>query len=224
MCSLATAGEGGAGGGGGGGEAKAFDPSLLDILGCPLSKVACPALFHPRTAPAHGARAHQERLRFDAAKNELVSDSLGIAYPIDKKGWPILIPAAACHAVGDGKGATLRLRTRRARPQCTGNGRQQPARSLSSRETRRWHPCARRGASRRRLNWMVRSRRGRRWRRYRFAGSGGVSALPARARICSADHQRPPWQKSTRRRRSATTAAPPWCGSQRCGSGRPHVG
>lgn len=47
----------------------AIDPKLLEILVCPLTKVP---------------------LRYDAAKQELVSDQAGLAYPI-RDGIPVML-------------------------------------------------------------------------------------------------------------------------------------
>ncbi len=49
--------------------ANILDPKLLEILVCPLTKVP---------------------LRYDAAKQELISDQAGLAYPI-KDGIPIML-------------------------------------------------------------------------------------------------------------------------------------
>ena len=46
-----------------------LDPKLLEILVCPLTKVP---------------------LRYDAAKQELISDQAGLAYPI-RDGIPIML-------------------------------------------------------------------------------------------------------------------------------------
>lgn len=51
----------------------AFDPALLEVLVCPLSK---------------------KPLRYEASTNELVNEELGIAYPIID-GIPNMIPQAA---------------------------------------------------------------------------------------------------------------------------------
>ncbi|XP_077983516.1 UPF0434 protein Mmar10_2939-like [Glandiceps talaboti] len=51
-----------------------FDEKLLDILVCPLSK---------------------KPLRYDKEKNELVNDTMGVAYPILPNGVPNLIPQDA---------------------------------------------------------------------------------------------------------------------------------
>ncbi len=48
----------------------AFDPSLLDILACPVTKTP---------------------LRYDEAKQQLISDEAGLAYPI-REGIPVLLP------------------------------------------------------------------------------------------------------------------------------------
>lgn len=47
----------------------AIDPKLLEILVCPLTKVP---------------------LRYDAAKQELISDQAGLAYPI-RDGIPVML-------------------------------------------------------------------------------------------------------------------------------------
>lgn len=52
---------------------KTVDPLLLEVLVCPLSK-----------AP----------LRYDAERQELVSDQAGLAYPI-RDGIPIMLPDEA---------------------------------------------------------------------------------------------------------------------------------
>ncbi|KAL4234043.1 hypothetical protein ACF0H5_005697 [Mactra antiquata] len=52
---------------------KQFDKSLLEILVCPLCK---------------------EPLRYDEQKNELISDKIGVAYPI-VNGIPNLVPQDA---------------------------------------------------------------------------------------------------------------------------------
>jgi uncharacterized protein YbaR (Trm112 family) len=46
-----------------------FDPALLDILVCPLSRTP---------------------LRYDEAAQELISDAAGIAYPI-REGVPVML-------------------------------------------------------------------------------------------------------------------------------------
>jgi uncharacterized protein len=51
----------------------AIDPKLLDLLVCPLTKAA---------------------LRYDREKNELVSKSARLAFPI-RDGIPILLPSEA---------------------------------------------------------------------------------------------------------------------------------
>jgi uncharacterized protein YbaR (Trm112 family) len=51
----------------------AVDPKLLDILVCPLTKGL---------------------LRYDAQKQELISDQAGLAYPI-RDGIPIMLPDEA---------------------------------------------------------------------------------------------------------------------------------
>ena len=48
---------------------SAIDPKLLEILVCPLTKVP---------------------LRYDAAKQELISDQAGLAYPI-RDGIPVML-------------------------------------------------------------------------------------------------------------------------------------
>ena len=48
---------------------QSVDPKLLEILVCPLTKVP---------------------LRYDAAKQELISDQAGLAYPI-RDGIPIML-------------------------------------------------------------------------------------------------------------------------------------
>lgn len=48
---------------------QAIDPKLLEILVCPLTKVP---------------------LRYDAAKQELISDQAGLAYPI-RDGIPVML-------------------------------------------------------------------------------------------------------------------------------------
>lgn len=48
---------------------RAIDPKLLEILVCPLTKVP---------------------LRYDAAKQELISDQAGLAYPI-RDGIPVML-------------------------------------------------------------------------------------------------------------------------------------
>lgn len=50
-------------------RAAAIDAKLLEILVCPVSKTA---------------------LRFDAARNELISDKAGLAFPI-RDGIPIML-------------------------------------------------------------------------------------------------------------------------------------
>jgi uncharacterized protein YbaR (Trm112 family) len=51
----------------------AADPRMLELLVCPLTKSA---------------------LRYDAAKNELISDEAGLAYPI-RGGVPVMIASEA---------------------------------------------------------------------------------------------------------------------------------
>lgn len=46
-----------------------IDPKLLDILVCPVTRAA---------------------LRYDAAKNELVSEAAGLAYPV-RDGVPVML-------------------------------------------------------------------------------------------------------------------------------------
>ena len=53
--------------------ASPVDPKLLEILVCPLTKTS---------------------LRYDRARNELVSDAAGLAYPI-RDGIPIMLPEEA---------------------------------------------------------------------------------------------------------------------------------
>ncbi|WP_245953809.1 Trm112 family protein [Parasphingopyxis lamellibrachiae] len=53
--------------------AGALDPALLDILVCPVTRAA---------------------LRYDAAKNELVSEAAGLAYPV-RDGVPVMLPEEA---------------------------------------------------------------------------------------------------------------------------------
>uniref|UniRef100_A0A8C3S9Q6 Protein preY, mitochondrial n=1 Tax=Chelydra serpentina TaxID=8475 RepID=A0A8C3S9Q6_CHESE len=55
------------------GQPQAFDPALLELLVCPLSK---------------------KPLRYEASTNELINKELGIAYPIID-GIPNMIPQAA---------------------------------------------------------------------------------------------------------------------------------
>lgn len=50
-------------------NSNAIDPKLLEILVCPLSKVP---------------------LRYDADKQELLSDQAGLAYPI-REGIPVML-------------------------------------------------------------------------------------------------------------------------------------
>ncbi|XP_053401654.1 protein preY, mitochondrial-like isoform X2 [Mercenaria mercenaria] len=54
-------------------NSQQFDERLLEVLVCPLSK---------------------QPLRYDKANNELVSESIGVAYPI-KNGIPNLVPQDA---------------------------------------------------------------------------------------------------------------------------------
>ena len=52
---------------------RPVDPRLLEILICPLTK---------------------QPLRYDRARNELISDAAGLAYPI-RDGIPIMLPEEA---------------------------------------------------------------------------------------------------------------------------------
>lgn len=52
---------------------RPVDPRLLEILICPLTK---------------------QSLRYDRARNELISDAAGLAYPI-RDGIPIMLPDEA---------------------------------------------------------------------------------------------------------------------------------
>lgn len=52
---------------------QAIDPQLLEILVCPMTKVP---------------------LRYDAKKQELLSDRAGLAYPI-RDGIPVMLPDEA---------------------------------------------------------------------------------------------------------------------------------
>jgi len=54
-------------------QAHGIDPRLLEILVCPISKGT---------------------LRYDAARQELVSESAGLAYPV-RDGIPIMLPDEA---------------------------------------------------------------------------------------------------------------------------------
>jgi uncharacterized protein YbaR (Trm112 family) len=54
-------------------QAHGIDPRLLEILVCPISKGT---------------------LRYDAARQELVSDTAGLAYPV-RDGIPIMLPDEA---------------------------------------------------------------------------------------------------------------------------------
>ncbi len=54
-------------------QTRAIDPKLLEILVCPLTK-----------GP----------LRYDAERQELISDKAGLAYPI-RDGIPIMLPDEA---------------------------------------------------------------------------------------------------------------------------------
>jgi uncharacterized protein YbaR (Trm112 family) len=54
-------------------DAPDIDPRLLEILVCPLTRT---------------------RLRYDAATHELISDSAGLAYPV-QGGIPIMLIEAA---------------------------------------------------------------------------------------------------------------------------------
>ncbi len=49
------------------------DPKMLELLVCPVTKLP---------------------LRYDAAKQELISDKAGLAYPI-RDGIPVMLPDAA---------------------------------------------------------------------------------------------------------------------------------
>lgn len=53
--------------------AQEIDPTLLEILVCPMTKVP---------------------LRYDADKQELLSDQAGLAYPI-RDGIPVMLPDEA---------------------------------------------------------------------------------------------------------------------------------
>ena len=53
--------------------AQQIDPQLLEILVCPMTKVP---------------------LRYDAEKQELLSDQAGLAYPI-RDGIPVMLPDEA---------------------------------------------------------------------------------------------------------------------------------
>lgn len=46
-----------------------IDPELLELLVCPVTR---------------------QKLRYDAARNELVSDAAGLAYPV-REGVPVLL-------------------------------------------------------------------------------------------------------------------------------------
>ena len=54
-------------------EARKIDPKLLEILVCPVTKT---------------------RLEYDAEKQELISKTAGLAYPI-RDGIPIMLPDEA---------------------------------------------------------------------------------------------------------------------------------
>jgi len=54
-------------------EARRADPKVLEILVCPLTK---------------------EALRYDSARQELISDRAGLAYPI-REGIPVMLPDEA---------------------------------------------------------------------------------------------------------------------------------
>ncbi|XP_063166475.1 protein preY, mitochondrial [Candoia aspera] len=71
-CAAAAAANGGKAAGQGE-QGPPFDPGLLEILVCPLSK---------------------KPLRYDKSTNELINEELGIAYPIID-GIPNMIPQAA---------------------------------------------------------------------------------------------------------------------------------
>ncbi|HYG30535.1 MAG TPA: Trm112 family protein [Allosphingosinicella sp.] len=58
---------------------KRFDPALLDILVCPLTRTA---------------------LRYDEAGQELVSDQAGLAYPI-RDGIPVMLVDEARRISGE---------------------------------------------------------------------------------------------------------------------------
>ena len=60
-------------------QPRAIDPKLLEILVCPLTK-----------GP----------LRYDAERQELISDKAGLAYPI-RDGIPIMLPDEA-RSLNDG--------------------------------------------------------------------------------------------------------------------------
>jgi len=62
---------------------KMIDPKLLEILVCPLTK-----------GP----------LRYDAARQELISDKAGLAYPI-RDGIPIMLVDEARELATDEKGS-----------------------------------------------------------------------------------------------------------------------
>jgi uncharacterized protein YbaR (Trm112 family) len=60
------------------GNARRVDPHLLDILACPVTKMP---------------------LRYDAEKQELISDKAGLAFPI-REGIPIMLVDEA-RKIGD---------------------------------------------------------------------------------------------------------------------------
>ncbi len=62
-------------------SARLIDPKLLDILVCPVTK-----------GP----------LRYDAERQELISDKAGLAYPI-RDGIPIMLPDEARKMDEEGK-------------------------------------------------------------------------------------------------------------------------
>lgn len=68
-------------------EVCAVDPKLLEILACPVTK---------------------RPLRYDAARQELISDAAGLAFPI-RNGVPIMLVDEA-RQLGDGDGAGARGR------------------------------------------------------------------------------------------------------------------
>lgn len=66
-------------------DAPALDPWLLSILVCPVTRTP---------------------LRWDAARQELVSDAAGLAYPV-REGVPVMLPEEARRLEdgdGDGRG------------------------------------------------------------------------------------------------------------------------
>ncbi|XP_024527222.1 protein preY, mitochondrial-like isoform X1 [Selaginella moellendorffii] len=60
---------------------RAFDPKLLEFLVCPLSK----------TALRKSASNPRKKIEYSEKRQELISDELGVAYPIID-GIPNLIP------------------------------------------------------------------------------------------------------------------------------------